>query len=91
MEIKHNTYFDEAVQSIGFVENGKLTMTVGLLLPGDYDFERAGPKETITILTGKVRINDNVYTENKTCVIESGAPIKVMALEPSSYICRYGD
>ena len=104
MSIKHNTYFDGRVQSIGFVEGETTTMTVGLVMSGEYDFGKAGSKETITVTTGAISFNGKLYipagdipikwppgrTDRTKCVIEAGEEIKVEAPVPSSYVCKYG-
>ena len=51
--LKHNTYFNDAVQSIGFERNGRRA-TVGVVLPGEYRFNTAAP-ERMTVTSGELR------------------------------------
>ena len=91
MTIKHNVYFDGAVQSLGFVDNdGKTSMSAGTVLPGEYDFGKAGPKETFLITSGELTISGSTYKQGETCVIETGNPILISAIAESSYTCTYG-
>lgn len=91
MTIKHNLYFDGAVQSLGFVDaEGKTSMSAGTVLPGDYDFGTAGPKETMTVTSGALTINGKTYIVGDTCVVEPGEKINIAAATESSYTCYYG-
>lgn len=51
--LKHNTYFNDAVQSIGFERNG-LKATVGVIAPGEYHFNTAAA-ERMTVVSGTLR------------------------------------
>lgn len=51
--LKHNTYFDGAVQSVGFERNG-LKATVGVIAPGEYRFNTAAA-ERMTVVSGELR------------------------------------
>jgi uncharacterized protein YaiE (UPF0345 family) len=48
--LKHNTYFDGKVQSVGFERNG-LKATVGVIAPGEYHFN-TGAAERMTVTSG---------------------------------------
>jgi uncharacterized protein YaiE (UPF0345 family) len=48
--LKHNTYFDGRVQSVGFERNG-LRATVGVIAPGEYHFNTAAA-ERMTVTSG---------------------------------------
>lgn len=52
--LKHNTYFNDAVQSIGFERNG-LKATVGVIAPGEYHFNTAAA-ERMTVVSGTLRV-----------------------------------
>ncbi len=91
MTIKHNVYFDGAVQSLGFVDDtGTTSMSAGTVLPGEYDFGKAGPKETFLITSGELTISGTTYKKGDTCVIETGNPILISTGVESSYTCHYG-
>jgi purine/pyrimidine-nucleoside phosphorylase len=51
--LKHNTYFDGKVQSIGFERNGQKA-TVGVIVPGEYHFNTAAA-ERMTVVSGQLR------------------------------------
>lgn len=48
--LKHNSYFDGRVQSVGFERNG-LKATVGAIAPGEYHFN-TGAAERMTVVSG---------------------------------------
>ena len=48
--LKHNTYFEGKVQSVGFERNG-LRATVGVIAPGEYHFN-TGAAERMTVASG---------------------------------------
>jgi purine/pyrimidine-nucleoside phosphorylase len=51
--LKHNTYFEGGVQSIGFERNG-LRATVGVIAPGEYHFKTAAA-ERMSVVSGELR------------------------------------
>lgn len=51
--LKHNSYFDGQVQSVGFTRNG-LAATVGVIAPGEYHFN-TGAAERMTVVSGLLR------------------------------------
>jgi len=87
--IKHNVYFDGAVQSLGF-QDGNQDYTIGVVEPGVWDFGEATRPETITILTGYLRISGATITTGKTITINPGVSIVIEAKGAASYLCRYG-
>lgn len=52
--LKHNTYFDGQVQSVGFERNG-LQATVGVVAPGEYHFN-TGAAERMTVTSGQLAV-----------------------------------
>ena len=50
--LKHNTYFDGHVQSVGFERNG-LKATVGVIAQGEYHFGTAAA-ERMTVVSGQL-------------------------------------
>lgn len=52
--LKHNTYFDGRVQSVGFERNG-LKATVGVIAPGEYHFNTAAA-ERMTVTSGQLAV-----------------------------------
>ena len=52
--LKHNTYFEGAVQSLGFERNG-LRASVGVIVPGEYHFGTgAAERMTVTSLARNI-------------------------------------
>jgi len=51
--LKHNTYFEGKVQSIGFERNGSKA-TVGVIAPGEFHFN-TGAAERMTVVSGQLR------------------------------------
>jgi uncharacterized protein YaiE (UPF0345 family) len=51
--LKHNTYFDGAVQSVGFERNGQRA-TIGVIAPGEYHFGTAAA-ERMSVISGQLR------------------------------------
>ncbi|MFA5187936.1 MAG: pyrimidine/purine nucleoside phosphorylase [Patescibacteria group bacterium] len=91
MEIKHNTYFDGQVQSLGFTTFLGKKATIGVVLPGKYDFGIAKAPESITVIHNKITINGTEYRaiSSQDCDIKVGDPIIFEATEPATYICYY--
>ncbi len=87
--MKHNSYFDDKVQSLGFTYDG-VDCTVGVIEPGEYDFGIAGRPEAITPLVGELVINGKNYTTTMTRFIHEGDTIKIKTDVPAAYLCRYG-
>ncbi|MFL6547960.1 MAG: pyrimidine/purine nucleoside phosphorylase [Povalibacter sp.] len=52
--LKHNTYFDGRVQSVGFERNG-LKATVGVIATGEYHFG-TGAAERMTVISGLLAV-----------------------------------
>jgi purine/pyrimidine-nucleoside phosphorylase len=52
--LKHNTYFDGNVQSVGFERNG-LRATVGVIAPGEYHFNTAAA-ERMSVTSGQLMV-----------------------------------
>ena len=53
--LKHNSYFDGAVQSVGYERNG-LRATVGVILPQQFRFN-TDAAERMTVVSGCLRAN----------------------------------
>jgi purine/pyrimidine-nucleoside phosphorylase len=51
--LKHNSYFDGQVQSIGFERNG-MRATAGVIAPGEYHFSTAAA-ERMSVTSGLLR------------------------------------
>ena len=51
--LKHNSYFDGQVKSVGFARHG-LIATVGAIAPGEYRFS-TNDAERMTVVSGQLR------------------------------------
>ena len=52
--LKHNTYFDGKVQSVGFERNGR-RQTVGVIDAGEFHFNTDAP-ERMTVINGELEV-----------------------------------
>ena len=52
--LQYNSYFDGAVQSVGFERNGQRA-TVGVIAPGEYHFNTAAA-ERMSVISGQLRV-----------------------------------
>ena len=87
--IVHKLYFDEQVQSLGFhFATGRAS--VGVVLPGSYDFGIVQTSESITITSGHLQINGQDYRSGETCTVQFGDHVAITAAVASSYLCLYG-
>jgi uncharacterized protein YaiE (UPF0345 family) len=89
--LKHNTYFDGRVQSIGFQRLGR-RMTAGVMAPGEYHFDTDAP-ERMTIVSGELeaKVEDawRSYPAGTTFEVPAKSGFDVRAREPASYLCEF--
>ncbi len=91
--LTHNTYFDDAVQSVGFERHGR-SMSVGVIDAGEFHFGTAAP-ERMTVVTGELEIKRDGDAGWMTVLAgtafevagESGFDVRATA--PSAYLCEY--
>jgi len=90
--IKHNTYFDGKVQSLGInTEEGYATM--GVMAPGRYTFSTSS-EEHMVIIEGsmKARLPGKDWQQvrkNERIVVPKGVSFDVDAANEVGYICYY--
>ncbi|MBI5734084.1 MAG: DUF1255 family protein [Candidatus Kerfeldbacteria bacterium] len=93
-KIEYHVYFDGIVQSLEFKTPDGKKVTLGVIMPGDYNFGPATEKETIFILLGTLsRIGiqpKTFYPDGELLVFEPGMEIKISCAEPVAYLCLYG-
>jgi uncharacterized protein YaiE (UPF0345 family) len=91
--LKHNSYFDGAVQSLGFVRNG-LRATVGVIATGEHRFTTAGA-ERMTVVSGTLRAR---IGEEGWALFPAGTAFEVPANGafdvqpvggPAAYLCEF--
>lgn len=91
--LQHNTYFDGAVQSIGFERNGRRA-TVGVLAAGEFHFGTDAP-ERMTVISGElaVRLDDHDewhdYPAGTQFEVPGSSGFDVRAEAPTAYLCEF--
>jgi uncharacterized protein YaiE (UPF0345 family) len=91
--LKHNSYFDGNVQSIGFERHGR-RMTAGVIAPGEYHFGTDAP-ERMNVISGELlaRLAPDsewrVYPAGTAFEIPGKSGFDVRATAPSAYLCEF--
>jgi uncharacterized protein YaiE (UPF0345 family) len=91
--LKHNSYFDGNVQSIGFERHGRRA-TAGVIAPGEYHFGTDAP-ERMSVTSGElfVRLAPGAewraYAAGTAFEIAGKSGFDVRAAEPSAYLCEF--
>jgi uncharacterized protein YaiE (UPF0345 family) len=92
-DLKHNSYFEGNVQSVGFERLGR-RMTVGVVAPGSYHFDTGAP-ERMTVVSGELwaklpGANDfHPYPVGTAFEIAGKSGFDVKALTPAAYLCEF--
>ena len=91
--LKHNTYFEGNVQSIGFERLGR-RMTAGVIAPGEYHFGTDAP-ERMTVTSGElfVRLPGAAdwrgFPAGTVFEVAGKSGFDVRGLAPCAYICEF--
>lgn len=90
--LKHNSYFEGGVQSIGYERNG-LKATVGVIAPGEYHFNTAAA-ERMTVTSGTLQANLGhgwtIYPAGTAFEIAANSGFDVRAIGgPAAYLCEF--
>lgn len=91
--LKHNTYFDGKVQSIGFTRNGRST-TVGVINVGEFRFNTGAP-ERMTVVSGQLEVmlaswsGWVMYPAGTSFEVPEKSHFDVKATEPAAYVCEF--
>jgi uncharacterized protein YaiE (UPF0345 family) len=91
--LRHNSYFDGQVQSVGFERLGR-RMTVGVIAPGEYHFNTEAP-ERMTVTSGELLVRLAGATEQRrypagtAFEIPGKSGFDVQALDPAAYLCEF--
>ena len=91
--LKHNSYFDGNVQSIGFERYGR-RMTAGVIAPGEYHFGTDAP-ERMSVTSGELHVRFapgaewRAYPAGTAFEIAGKSGFDVRASEPSAYLCEF--
>jgi purine/pyrimidine-nucleoside phosphorylase len=91
--LKHNTYFDGQVQSVGFERNGRRA-TVGVVAPGEFHFGTEAP-ERMTVVSGELAVRRSgaeawlTYPAGTAFEIPGKSGFDVRATDPAAYVCEF--
>lgn len=91
--LKHNSYFDGRVQSVGFERNGRRA-TVGVVAPGEFRFDTDAP-ERMTVTSGELSVRLagsqawQTYPAGTTFEIPGKSSFDVRASGSSAYLCEF--
>ena len=91
--LKHNVYFDGAVQSLGFERLGQ-RLTVGVIAPGAYHFGTDAP-ERVTVVSGELEVKldgeetSRVYPSGTVFEVPGKSGFDVRAKHASAYVCEF--
>ena len=90
--LKHNTYFDGKVQSVGFERNGRKA-TVGVIAPGEFHFG-TDAAERMTVTSGELHAKLAggtwvVYPAGTAFEVPAKSGFDVKAIAPTAYLCEF--
>ena len=91
--LKHSSYFDGKVQSLGFERNGRRA-TVGIVTPGEYHFGTDGA-ERMTVVSGELvaKLDGTTswvtYPAGTAFEIPQKSGFDVRATGPTAYLCEF--
>jgi purine/pyrimidine-nucleoside phosphorylase len=91
--LKHNTYFEGKVQSVGFERLGR-KLTAGVIDRGEFHFGTDAP-ERMTVVSGElgVRVDGTSewrhYPAGTIFEVPGKSGFDVRASEPAAYVCEF--
>jgi uncharacterized protein YaiE (UPF0345 family) len=91
--LKHNSYFDGRVQSVGFERNGR-RHTVGVLAAGEFHFDTDAP-ERMTIVSGEVAVRLagagewRAYAAGTSFEVAGRSGFDIRAESAAAYLCEF--
>lgn len=91
--LKHNSYFDGAVQSVGFERNGR-RQTAGVIDVGEFHFG-TDAAERMTVISGELHIKVDgasafvVYPAGTSFEVAAKSGFDVRAAVPTAYLCEF--
>jgi hypothetical protein len=91
--LKHNTYFEGGVQSVGFERNGR-RQTVGVIDVGEFHFGTDAP-ERMTVVSGELQVRPDgaaafvTYAAGTSFEIGGKSGFDVRAAAPAAYLCEF--
>lgn len=90
--LKHNTYFDGKVQSVGFERHGRRA-TVGVIDVGEFHFGTDAP-ERMSVVSGELQARVDggawvVYPAGTYFEVAGKSGFDVKAMQPAAYVCEF--
>jgi purine/pyrimidine-nucleoside phosphorylase len=91
--LKHNSYFDGKVQSVGFERNGR-RQTAGVIDVGEFHFD-TGAAERMTVVSGELwaRLPGDgdfrAYPAGTSFEVAAKSGFDVRATAPAAYLCEF--
>ena len=91
--VEVNEYFAGKVKSFN-VNSSEGKKTVGVMLPGEYEFNTTGP-ETMTVVAGALSVFLPAYNEwedfgtGSSFDVPGQSKFKVKVAEDTAYLCEY--
>ncbi|MEY4581525.1 MAG: hypothetical protein RL701_6228 [Pseudomonadota bacterium] len=91
--LKHNTYFEGQVQSVGFERYGR-KLTVGVIDRGEFHFGTDAP-ERMSVVSGELFIKLDGksewrnYPAGTVFEVPGKSGFDVRASEPAAYVCEF--
>lgn len=91
--LKHNTYFEGKVQSVGFERNGRRA-TAGVVDAGEFHFGTDAP-ERMTVVSGELwaklpgEAAFRAFPAGTAFEVPGKSGFDVKALAPAAYLCEF--
>jgi uncharacterized protein YaiE (UPF0345 family) len=91
--LKHNSYFEGKVQSVGFERHGRKA-TVGVVAAGEFHFGTGAP-ERMTVVSGELlaklpgEAGWRAFPTGTTFEVPGQSGFDVKAAAPAAYLCEF--
>ena len=91
--LKHNSYFEGHVQSVGFERHGR-RQTVGVVDTGEFHFNTEAA-ERMTVVSGELLVRQSgtaewrLYPAGTTFEVATASGFDVRATVPTAYLCEF--
>jgi len=92
---KANVYFDGKVTSRTVLFSDGTRKTLGVMLPGEYEFSTAAP-EIMEVLAGEMKVllpgktDWEVYRAGESYAVAANSSFKLQIEQVADYCCSYG-